>query len=124
MSNGYIQIDIGGKLRGLKFGMLAVEGIVEEAARYKGDKGNISGTKTAYDLVYYGLLNNCEVKKIDPDFTYEDVTDWVEELTMTEDGKGSLQQVSKTFIESRALQIMNAKAEEVLEEAKKNIQAI
>lgn len=119
MSNGYIQITLGGKLRGLKFGMLAVEGIVQDGIKMKEKNEPASVIHSVYNLVYHGLLNNCEAKRVDPDFTFEDAMDWTDELSMSEEGKQALQSVSETFINSRALQIMNAKAEEVLEDAKK-----
>ena len=29
-------------------------------------------------IIYWGLFNNCYIKKEDPDFTFEDVVDWVD----------------------------------------------
>lgn len=119
MSNGYIQISIGGRLRGIKFGMLAVEQLLTASAKDKDRNGEINPTKTAYKLIYFGLLNNCEVKNIEPDFDLENVCDWVDDLAASSEGKQILEKVTETFTESRALQIINQKAEEVIEAAKK-----
>jgi hypothetical protein len=120
MSNGYIQIKIGGQLRGLKFGMLAIEGILVDGAREREKKGVLNPTKSAYNLLYHGLLNNCEAKNTDPDFTFEDVMDWADDLSATEEGKSDLLRISETFANSRALEIVNGTVEkETEEEAKK-----
>lgn len=44
------------------------------------------------DLIYYGLLNNCSIKKIDPDFTEEEVTEWVDDMPMDK-----LNEIFKSF---------------------------
>lgn len=119
MSNGYIQISLGGKLRGIKFGMLAIEGIISDYTK----QNNPSETKSAYDLVYHGLINNCEAKRMEPDFSYEDVMDWVDELAATEQGQSELVRVTEAFTGSRALQILNEKTAGY-EEAKKKMQMI
>ena len=68
----YIQIEIGGKLRGLKFNQLSLE-------EYTKNVG--TGTATAiYATFYAGLVGNCYVKQEEPDFTFEDVTNWVDEI--------------------------------------------
>ena len=79
MTNGYIQIDILGKMRGLKFGMIAVQQITSDAQRL----GKILGPSVDFAMVavivYWGMYNNCHVKREDPDFTFEDVSDYVDE---------------------------------------------
>ncbi len=70
----YVQIEIGGKLRGLKFNKMAQLYIEQNI-----NPGNvISG---AYALVYAGLIANCYVKKEEPDFTFEDACDWADQLS-------------------------------------------
>jgi hypothetical protein len=98
MTNGYIQIDILGKMRGLKFGMIAVQQITSDAQRL----GKILGSSVDFAMVsvivYWGLYNNCHVKREDPDFTFEDVSDYVDEhITETQ----KFQDVVQCFYQSK-----------------------
>jgi hypothetical protein len=98
MTNGYIQIDILGKMRGLKFGMIAVQQITSDAQRL----GKILGPSVDFAMVsvivYWGLYNNCHVKREDPDFTFEDVSDYVDEhITETQ----KFQDVVQCFYQSK-----------------------
>lgn len=103
MSNGYIQVDFKGQPTGLKFGMLAVENIASEAQRFSDLHGQVSNVKSAYDMVYWGLANNFYAKNRDIDFTREEVQDWVDDLAATAEGKKVLEDITKTFSESRAV---------------------
>lgn len=71
----YIQVEIGGKQRGLKFNQMAVITMTKYL-----DFENLAATY-GYALVYAGLVANCYVKREEPDFTFEQVCDWVETLT-------------------------------------------
>jgi hypothetical protein len=79
----YIQIELGGKLRGLKFNMYALEeytkriGIALDQA-IKRNSTDISQATLVYACVYSGLIGNYYAKEIEQDFTFEDVTDWVD----------------------------------------------
>lgn len=70
----YIQIEIGGRVRGLKFNQYA-HIIVQE--KIDPDHSNASINSA---LIYGGLKGNCYVKGEEPDFTFEQVCDWIEEL--------------------------------------------
>jgi len=74
MSN-YIQVEIGGKVRGLKFSQLAY---VEYLTLTQGVTNNIFHS---YALIYAGLFANCLVKREEPDFTFEQVTEWCDAVT-------------------------------------------
>ena len=77
--NGYIQADILGRTRGLKFGMLAVQQIGMEMQKLGKVFGDNSIDLAAVPvIIYWGLFNNCYIKKEDPDYTFEDVVDWVD----------------------------------------------
>lgn len=77
--NGYIQADILGRTRGLKFGMLAVQQIGMEMQKLGKVFGDNSIDLAAVPvIIYWGLFNNCYIKKEDPDFTFEDVVDFVD----------------------------------------------
>lgn len=72
----YIQVTIGGKPRGLKFNQMAVLTMTQYL-----DYNNMAATY-GYALVYSGLIANCYVKREEPDFTFEQVCDWADELTV------------------------------------------
>jgi hypothetical protein len=70
----YVQVEMGGKLRGLKFNKMA-QLILES----KVQPGNIiSGV---YALVYAGLKANCYAKDEVADFSFEDACDWADLLS-------------------------------------------
>ena len=70
----YTQIEIGGKLRGLKFNKMA-QLILQDKVM----AGNLmSGV---YALVYAGLVSNDYVKGVEPDYTFENVCDWTDNLS-------------------------------------------
>lgn len=71
----YIQIEIGGLQRGLKFNQMA-----DTEYRVKvGDQTNpIAHT---YSMVWAGLIANCFVKGEELDFTFEDVCEWCEKVS-------------------------------------------
>jgi len=69
----YIKIELGGKERGLKFNQLA-----KEILQLKGNQ--LYHTKNVYALFFAGLMGCSEVKEEEPDYTYEDVCGWVDEL--------------------------------------------
>jgi len=69
-------VDIpGSNLRGLKFNQLAH---VEYLTISAGSKNNVL---YSYALVYAGLYANCIAKREEPDFTFENVCDWVDKIT-------------------------------------------
>ncbi len=71
----YCKILIGGKERGLKFNQMATIIIAQKA-----DIENYAAT-AGYAIVYAGLKANCYVKSEECDFTFEQVCDWVEDLS-------------------------------------------
>lgn len=87
----YIQIEIGGELRGWKVNQMTIElwsKMINEDA---------FNSSSNYGAVYAGLIANCEAKRIDPDFTYEQVCDWVDELNLTEKGLAVLDKIKEQF---------------------------
>ena len=70
----YIQINIGGQDRGLKFNQGAHIMFTDLV-----DRDNIKAS-AGYALIYSGLWANCFVKRLEPDFTFEQVCDWCETL--------------------------------------------
>ena len=78
--SGYIQADVLGRRRGLKFGMLAIQQIALETQKLgQVLAGNSVDFALVPIIVYWGLFNNCYIKREDPDFTFEDVVNFVDE---------------------------------------------
>jgi hypothetical protein len=101
MGNGYVQMDILGRKRGLKFGMTAVHKIAMDAQKLGATIGENIDYEVVPVIVYWGLFNNCYVKREDPDFTFEDVVEWVDaHINQPE----LFTEVIKTFYESKAVQ--------------------
>lgn len=50
-----------------------------------------------YGAIYGGLVANCYVKEEEPDFTFEQVCDYVDELNTTPAGLALLEQVKEKF---------------------------
>lgn len=76
----YCQIDIKGQKVGLKFGNYASQLFMEEIAAGRklmiGDTLNDLGIA---HVLWFGYLNNCERRKIDPVLSFEDFYDKVDE---------------------------------------------
>lgn len=71
----YCKINIGGKDRGLKFNQGAII-IMSQSVNPNHYTATIN-----YATVYGGLMGNCIVKQEEPDFTYEEVTEWVDAMS-------------------------------------------
>ena len=74
----YKQMEIGGKPRGLKFNQMTVVVMTQYL-----DFNNSAATYP-YALTYAALYSNCYIKREEVDFTFEQVCEWVDELTMDE----------------------------------------
>lgn len=113
----YLQIEIGGKLRGWKVNMQTIE------MWSKGLNFEAFSSTSVYRAVYAGLVANCEAKGEEQDFTYDEVQNWVDDLNDTEEGLKSLEEVKKAFEQSRSyvklLEGLDAKLKTVTKEEKK-----
>lgn len=96
----YIQLELGGKARGLKFNQMAVITMTNYM-----DFNNLAATY-GYALVYAGLVANCYVKREEPDFNFEQVCDWVEALSPDD-----LMKVRDCFESTQTFKTMQANAE-------------
>lgn len=90
MPKNYIQVELGGKMRGLKFNLGTLKHIgeitgedpfafsvnIKEYAQFMKDLGII---------IYAGLLSNAQSKKIEPDFNFEEANRWALELENIQD---------------------------------------
>lgn len=107
MKDGLITLQLGGKERTLKFNMRALETLSE--VKLAGDLG----LSSVAVVVYAGLIGWHYVKQVKPDFTFEDVSEWVEEITLSGDTQ-ILSDINDCFSNSRAFKFIE-------EEAKKKV---
>jgi len=80
MSAGYIQLELGGKKRGIKLGNYALM----EYSKINGtgvvEFNNENPIKLCTDLIYCGLKNNAYIKREVMDFAMDDVLVWVDDM--------------------------------------------
>jgi len=83
MTNGYMQADILGRKRGIKFGTIAIRQITLYSEKNGKALGETLDLALIPIIVYWGLFNNCYIKQEDPDFTFEDVVEFVDDNIST-----------------------------------------
>ena len=81
--NGYMQAEILGRKRGLKFGTIAIRQITLYSEKNGKALGETLDLALIPVIVYWGLFNNCYIKQEDPDFTFEDVVEFVDDNIST-----------------------------------------
>jgi hypothetical protein len=81
--NGYMQAEILGRKRGLKFGTIAIRQITLYSEKNGKALGETLDLALIPIIVYWGLFNNCYIKQEDPDFTFEDVVEFVDDNIST-----------------------------------------
>lgn len=116
----YLELELGGKKRGLKLGLLFLE------TAQKNENKNIQElfeellNRTVFfapKLIYIAMLTNCEIKGVKPDFTLEDVYDWIEEVGLSKD-ENPINQFMVAF-EANIQRLFNS--EKILEDEGKNM---
>jgi hypothetical protein len=80
MSAGYIQLELGGKKRGVKIGNYALMEYSKITGTGVLEFDNENPIKLCTDLIYCGLKNNAYIKKELLDFTMDDVLEWVDDM--------------------------------------------
>lgn len=80
MSAGYIQLELGGKKRGVKIGNYALMEYSKITGTGVLEFDNENPIKLCTDLIYCGLKNNAYIKKELVDFTMDDVLVWVDDM--------------------------------------------
>lgn len=112
----YIQIEnCIGKTRGWKVNMAAVE-------IWSKELDSIAFKSTSlYGAVYGGLIANCKVKQEEPDFTFEQVCDWVDEINLTEDGAKVLEEIRVKFEDSQYYISLLKKLQDTLKEITEDV---
>ena len=104
-----------GRVRGVKFGLPAVQQITLETQKLGKTLGENLDAVVVPIIVYWGLWNCCYVKREDPDFTFEAVVEWVEDNLHRSE---LLAEIVKCFYESRVVKGNMQQEEE--EEQKKS----
>ena len=106
----YVQIEIGGRARGLKFNQMAME-IMYQHYVEDSTAGNV------YAMVYAGLRGNSYVKSEQPDYTLEQVCDWVDEISVKD--PGLIKQVEDAMTSTEIFKELIKKGEENKKKVKK-----
>jgi hypothetical protein len=115
----YTTITINDQKVGLKFGMASF--------RYLSDKfkdgisfenGELTEIGVAH-LVYSGYYNNCLVKGVLPELTFENLVDYVESNIMKNEFLEELKNIIKVWGESEMIKSNIAETQEVDDKAKK-----
>jgi len=106
----YLQLELGGKLRGLKFNQLAIEIISTH-------NDNSTNSAFMYAMIYGGLMGNSYVKREEPDYTFEEVCDWVDEMANKND---AITKVTEVLTSTQVWKNL-VKAGEQIEEEKKKV---
>lgn len=117
--NGYIEMTLLGRKRGLKFGNLAFEHLGGTFEAIEKIGGQYYTQKFTADVLYAGLLNNCLRKDEMPDFKYEEVFDFVEENCRDKETVLQISEVMKCFEQSKPLQDTIKAITEAAKEVKK-----
>lgn len=105
----YLQIEIGGQTRGLKFNQLAIE-----IMALHNDTETTSGF--IYACIYGGLKGNAYVKREEFTHTFEEVCDWVDTMPNKTE---TMELVSKTLNETQVWQDLVKKGQEIEDGKKK-----
>lgn len=103
LQSGYVEMNILGQKRGLKFGNLAFERIEKELFKlYEG--AEYYNTKMQADIVFAGLINNCYRKGVDPDFTYEQIFDFIDDNQRNIEVVTEIAEVIRVYENSKPMQ--------------------
>ena len=108
----YIQMELGGKPRGLKFNQMSVVTMTKYL-----DFDNVPATY-GYALIYAGLVSSCYVKREEPDFTFEQVCDWVDEVSVDEVIKAR-----DVFEATQSFKSLTDSVSEITEQTKKKLKS-
>jgi hypothetical protein len=110
----YAQITINEQKVGLKFGMTATRMFFEKMEHKVLMMGQTLNELGITYLLWYGYLNNCEVKQVDPTLTFEDFYDLVDS---SQDGNEEISKALDVWAETQPVK----KAVEAVEAKKKSI---
>jgi hypothetical protein len=124
MSTGYIQANILGRQRGLKFGSLAAENIMSELVALGISTGGSYNNAMLTVIIYWGLFNNAFAKRETLDVDMSQIEDWVDENVQDLETGRVLEEIVRTYEESRASKLVLETLEKTVEEVKKKMTTI
>lgn len=117
----YIEINIGDKKIGLKFGMASYRYLSEkfkDGISFHNDQITEIGIAT---IIYSAYKNNCIVKELPMDITFEHMVDFVEANTTNDDFMAQMKDVIKMWADSDFIKKTQvAKTEDVDAKKKKS----
>jgi len=96
--SGYIEVEIGGKVRPIKFGMGAWKIFTDATGKQLDNIGEINWIEFSGAIIYAGLMQAALVSGRARDFSIELVYDWLDELP-----DESYKAIMKTLADSRVL---------------------
>lgn len=107
--NGYIQIELGGKLRALKFNMYAVELIANR--QINSDSGNLA------IFIYAGLCGNAFAKSAGAsplcEEEFDEIIEWAEDMLINGE-TDKIKSIMEAYYQSKPIQkVLQQEAEEV-----------
>jgi hypothetical protein len=124
MAGGYIQADILGRTRGLKFGALAAENITSDLMTLGvATGGNYTSTMIA-TIVYWGLFNNAIAKRQELDVSFEEILDWTDENYANPEVGKILEDICRCYEDSNAAKTVLETLEKTAAELKKKMARI
>ena len=103
----YTVIELGGKMRGLKFNRMAMIILAQ-----KSDLNNYAASAN-YACVYAGLRANNYAKSLEDDFTFEQVCDWVDGMSQAD-----IKKVDEALNEATAYRELLDNSKEVTDKKK------
>lgn len=108
---------INDKAIALKFGMYSFRIISEKFDKTKAYSGDTLNELGIAIVIHAGYLNHCVVKEIEPEISFEDIVNYVDERVFGEKSgdKSDIEKAIKQWAESQVMK----KVAEVSEDAKK-----
>lgn len=107
----HIKITLNQKEYGLKFNQLAIELI----SMYS-DSSTTTGF--VYSMIYGGMRGHSYVNRQEPDYTFEQVCDWIDEIEAAEKSQ-MVEDVSKVLTDTQVWKTLIKKGEEIINEGEK-----
>lgn len=102
----YIKINLGGVERGLKFNIYGIEKMTEKM------RGK-SVMAFAYAMIWGGLQGNSYAKEEEPEYTFDQVIDWTDDLPGDEKNK-TIEDVTRVLMSTQGYKDLIKRGAEVL----------
>jgi hypothetical protein len=113
---GYMQANILGRDRGLKFGALAAEAITLDLVKLAADTGGNYSPAMFSIVIYWALYNNAVVKRVELDVSFEQVSDWVDDNWRNKELEPLFKQIAECYEKSKHTQAVIDDLREKLDE--------